>query len=56
MPTVQEERHTFWLCASVFKSPYTANVTVFSFGFWQDSNSFYIYLKIIVIIGMSKNI
>ena len=26
---VQEERHTLWLCAGVFESPYTANFTRF---------------------------
>ena len=57
MPTVQkvqEERHNLCLCAGVFESPYTANFTRLFLWFLTDSHSFYIYLKIIVIIGMSN--
>ena len=58
MPTVQEvqeERHTLWLRAGIFESLNTANFTGF-FPFDRILTHFiyiYIYLKIIVFIGMS---
>ena len=56
MPTVQEvqeERHTLWLGAGVSESPYTTNFTRF-FPFVRIPTHFiYIYLKIIIFIGMT---